>query len=53
MAMTSASIHMKLQLEACQVLSRGVRQPVPTQIQGGEVLQVEEFGIHHCEIVVT
>ena len=53
MTSATASIHMKLHLEACQVLSRGVRQPVPTQIQGGEVLQVEQFGVHHCEIVVT
>lgn len=48
-----SSIHKKFHVEACQVLSRGVYQKVPTQIQDGEALQVEQLGIQNDKVVVT
>ena len=44
---------MELHLEACQVLPRGVSQAVSTQVQGGEVLQVEQRSIQRAQLVVT
>ena len=47
------SIHMELHPEACQVPPRGVRQAVPTQVQGGEVRQVEQRSIERSQIIAT
>ena len=44
---------MELHPEACQVPPRGVRQAVPTQVQGGEVRQVEQRSIERSQIIAT
>ena len=49
----STSIHKELHLEACQVPARGICQAVSTQVQGGQVLQVEQLGIQFFKIVVA
>ena len=44
---------MELHPEACQVPPRGVHQAVPTQVQGGEVRQVEQRSIERSQIIAT